>query len=274
MQSYRLYQQQQFVQCEEQLLGQVEAAIAELEARAEPVTQRAICKMVGKSRATLKQYPRIKALFEQKATRHHMIQRLRAQPTEEELVRKVEKAIHDLTFEGKPITQATIGRRIRISPVVFMPYPRVAVLLERYAENKRQQVSGRGEEWRSGVQVAIDRCKASGQPITRESLDSMVGASKTNLARYPSVKELMNQAIAEDRQQRNRLRFQRREEELLEQVLDAIRQLQNEGERVTVADVARKIHVSASILYDYPRVKTTLERAREAQRAASSAVPI
>ena len=78
----------------------------------------------------------------------------------------------------------------------------------------------------------------------------------------------MTQAIAEDRQQRNRLQFQRREEELLMQVLDAIQQLQNEGGRLTIAEVARKIHVSASILYDYPRVKTILESARKAQRAA------
>jgi hypothetical protein len=93
LQSYRLSQQQHFVQREEQLLGQVVAAIAELEARAEPVTQRAICKMVGKSRAALKQYPRISAILVQKATRYHMIQRLRTQPPEEELVRKVEGAM-------------------------------------------------------------------------------------------------------------------------------------------------------------------------------------
>jgi len=272
LQSYRLYQQQHFVQCEEQLLGQVEAAIAELEARAEPVTQRAICKMVGKSRSTLKQYPRISALLVRKATRHHMIQRLRTQPTEEELVRKVEEAIDDLSSEGKPITQATLGRMVRISPEVLMQYPRVVILLEQqYEEKKRQQAAVREEEWRLRVQKAIGICKASEQPITTEGLSSMVGAHRISLARYPSVKELMTQAVAEDRQQRNELRFQRREEELLEQVLDAIQQLQNEGKRVTIKDVARKIHVSASILYDYPQVKIILERARIAQRTASGA---
>jgi Family of unknown function (DUF6262) len=274
MQSYRLYQQQRFVQCEEQLLGQVEAAIAELEAHAEPVTQRAICKMVGKSRSTLKLYPRISALFVRKATRYHMIQRLRTQPTEEELVRKVEEAIVDLSSARRPITQSALGRMIRIRPAVFMQYPQVVVLLEQYEVKKRPQASVREEEWRCRVQEAIGICKASGQPITRESLSSMVGVHRICLARYPSVKELMTRATVEDRQQRKELRFQKREEELIEQVLNAIQQLQNEGKRVTIKDVGRKIHVSASILYDYPQVKTILERARIAQRTAIGAAQI
>jgi hypothetical protein len=102
----------------------------------------------------------------------------------------------------------------------------------------------------------------------------MVGVHRICLARYPSVKELMTRAAVEDRQQRKELRFQRREEELIEQVLNAIQQLQNEGKRVTIKDVGRKIHVSASILYDYPHVKTILERARIAQRTAIGAAQI
>jgi hypothetical protein len=99
----------------------------------------------------------------------------------------------------------------------------------------------------------------------------MIGVHPISLARYPSVKELMTQAVAEDRQQRKELRFQRREEELLEQMLDAILQLQNEAMRMTIMDVARKIPFSTSTLNSYPQVKTILERARIAQRTAKGA---
>jgi transcriptional regulator with XRE-family HTH domain/uncharacterized membrane protein len=261
LQSYRLYQQQLFTRCEGRLFGQVEAAIAELEARAQPVTQRAICKMVGKSRSTLKLYPRISELFVRKATRYHMIQRLSTHPTEEELVRKVEEAIVDLVSQGKPITRTRVSRTVGISPEVLMQYPQVIILLERYEDMKREQASVREEEFRCRVQEAIDICKANGQPITTEGLSSMVGVSRSTLVRYSTVKELVTRVVAEDWRQRKELRFQKREAELIKQVLEAIQQLQNEGKRVTITDVGRKIHVSASILYDYPQVKTILERA-------------
>jgi uncharacterized membrane protein len=261
LQSYRLYQQQLFTRCEGRLFGQVEAAIAELEARSQPVTQRAICKMVGKSRSTLKLYPRISELFVQKATRYHMIQRLRTQPTEEELVRKVEKAIVDFVSQGEPITRTRVSRTVGISPEVLMQYPQVIVLLEQYEDMKREQASVREEEFRCRVQEAIDICKVNGQTITTEGLSSMVGVSRPTLVRYSTVKELVTRVVDEDWRQRKELRFQKREAELIKQVLEAIQQLQNEGKRVTISDVGRKIDVSASILYDYPQVKTILERA-------------
>jgi hypothetical protein len=74
----------------------MEAAITESEAMGKPVTQSDLCEMVGKTRSALRRYPRVNALLEQKISRHHVYQRRRVQPAEEELVQRVKEAIIDL----------------------------------------------------------------------------------------------------------------------------------------------------------------------------------
>ena len=100
---YQRYQLQQFALREEQLLRQVEVTITELEAQGKPFTQNDLCEMVGKSRTVLRQFPRVKALLEQKLTLHHVYQRCRAEPAEEELVQRVKVALIDLSDHGEHI---------------------------------------------------------------------------------------------------------------------------------------------------------------------------
>ncbi len=167
LQSYHLYQHQQFALREEGLLSQVETAIAGLEALGLPVTQRAICERVGRERSILRRYPRVKALVEQKASLYHVYQRRSAQPTEEDLLQRVEEAAAELVSLGEAATRAAVVRRVKISPTVMMHYPRVVALLEQYGYKKRPQSSACAEEFFSRVQEAIQACRASGQPIPK-----------------------------------------------------------------------------------------------------------
>jgi hypothetical protein len=225
------------------------------------VTQRAICAKIGRVRSVLKQYPRIKAILEQKTSGYHVYQRRSAQPVEGELMQKVEEAVESLVSLGEPVTQASIVRRVRISPEVLMQYPRVVALLEQHGYKKRQLGSERAEELFGRVQEAIHVCKTSGRPITKRELSCIVGVKRPTLFHYPPVRALMTQAVKEDRQQRQKIQFQEREEELTRQVVDAIHHLRDAGKQVSVKAVGRSIHVSTICLLYYPKVSALLESA-------------
>jgi transcriptional regulator with XRE-family HTH domain len=175
LQSYHLYQLQQFALREEQLLRRMEAAIAELEVLGKPLTQSELCEMVGKSRSAIRQYPRVNALLEQKATLYHVYQRRRDQPEEEELVQRVKEAIIDLSDRRERIRPDKVARKVKISTEVLMQYPQVVVLLEQHGYQKRKRRSEREEELLNLVKNAIHACKISGQPITKVRLSGMVG---------------------------------------------------------------------------------------------------
>jgi len=268
LQSYHLYQLQQFALREEQLLRRMEAAIAELEALGKPLTQSELCEMVGKSRSALRQYPRVNAFLEQKITRHHVYQRRREQPEEEELVRRVKVAIGDLSDDGEHITADKVARKVKISPEVLMHYPQVVVLLEQQGYQKRKPRSEREEELLNLVKDAIQTCKVSGQPITKVRLSGMVGVDRAALLRYAEVRTFMTQAASEDRQQRQERRFQAREDELTGQVIKALQQLRDQNRQISKKAIENIVHVSNICLY-YPRVKALIESAIQAQRTAN-----
>ena len=265
LQSHHLYQLQQFALREEQLLRRMEDAIAELEARGKPFTQRELCEMVGKSRSGLRKYPRVNALLEQKITRHHVYQRRRGQPEEEELVQRVKQAIIDLTDRGEHITPRKVAHIVKISREVLMRYPQVVVLLEQSGYKKRKPRAAREEELLDLLREAIHACKVNGQPITKERLSSIVGVDRAALLRYPQVRALMTQAANEDKQQRQERCFQAREEELAQQVVTALQQLRDRNRRITKRAIEKAVHVSNICLY-HPKVRVLIESAMQAQR--------
>ena len=265
LRSHQRYQLQEFALREEQLLRQMEAAITELEARGKPFTQSELCELVGMSRAGLRKYPRVNAFLEQKLTRHHGYQRRRMQPTEEELVQRVKEAIVELSDHGEHITLRKIARKVKITDAVLLQYPQVVLLLEEHGYHKLKPRSERAEELLTLVKDAINGCKASGEPITKERLSSMVGVDRAALLRYPEVRTLMTQAVTKDRQQRQDHRFQAREEELTQQVIAALQKFQDTNRRISPHAIGKVVHVSHLCSY-YPNIKVLIEDAMQAQR--------
>jgi len=269
LQSHHLYQLQEFALREEQLLCRMEVAITELEALGRPFTQSELCEKVGKSRSTLRQYPRVNALLEQKVTLHHVYQRRRDQPEEEELMQRVRQAIIDLADRGEHITPRNVARKVNISREVLMQqYPQVVLLLEQGGYKKRKPRSARQEELLGLVRDAIHACRVSGQPITTARLCGMVGVDNATIHRYPPVSALMTQAADEDKQERQKRRFQEREEELTRQVATALQELRDQNRRITKRAIEKAVHVSNICSY-YPKVRVLIESAVTAQRIAS-----
>ena len=113
-----------------------------------------------------------------------------------------------------------------------MQYPQVVLLLEQSGYKKPKPRLEREEELLELVREAIHTCKVSGQPITKVRLSDMVGVGRSALLRYPQVRALMDQAVNEDKQQRQEHRFQVREEELTQQVVAALQQLQDQNRHI------------------------------------------
>ena len=253
LRSYQRYQLQQFALHEEQILRQVEVTITELEARGKPFTQNDLCEMVGKSRTVLRQLPRVKALLEQKLTLHHVYQRCRAEPAEEELVQRVKVALIDLSDHGEHITLKNVVRN-----------PQVVMLLEQYGYQKPKPRSERVEELLNLVKDAITTCKVSGQPIRNVRLAGMVGVDPATLRRYPEVRTLITQAVAEDKQLQES-RFRAREEEMTQQVIAALQLLRDNNMRISKKAIEDVVHAT-HICERYPKVKALVESAIQTQR--------
>jgi len=261
-----IYQMQQFAFREEQLLRRMEDAYTELEARGKPFTQRELCEMVGKNRSTLRQYPRVNAFLEQKITRHHVYQRRRMPPGEEELVQRVKKALIDMSDRGEHIRAETVAPRVNIGREVLMQYPQVVVLLEQHGYQKRRPRSERVEELLNLVKDAINVCQASGQPITKKRVSDMIGIHPSALHRYAEVRTLLTQVATEDKHKRQQLRFQARQDELAQQVIAALQQFQDQNKRITRRAIEKVVHVSSHLCSYYPKIKVLIENAMQAQR--------
>lgn len=267
-QSYHIYQRQQFSLREEKLFGQVKTAVAELKALGLPLTQRAICEKIGRNCSILRTYPRVKALIVQSASGYHALQRRSVQPTEDELLQRVEEAVASLVSLGKPITQKSLAQHVKISPRVLMQYPGIVEILKQRGYKKRQRGPERTEKLLGHIQEAINACKANEWPITKKELSRIVGVSCATLRYYPSVRALMTQAAKEDQQQRQEIRFQKREEELAQQVVNAIQQLRDSDKRISNQAVGNIVHLSYTGLHYYPKVRALLESVIAAQPPA------
>lgn len=263
LRSYQRYHLQQVTLREEHLLRQVEVTIAELEAQGKLFTQKDLCEMVGKSRDVLRRYPRVKALLEQKLTTHHVYQRGRAEPAEEELVQRVKVALIELSDHGEHITMKKVARKVNISDVVLMQYPQVVMLLEQYGYRKPKPRSERVEELLNLVKDAITTCKVSGQPIRNVRLAGMVGVDPATLRRYPEVRTLITQAVAEDKQLQER-RFRAQEEEMTQQVIAALQLLRDNNMRISKRAIEDVVHAT-HICERYPKVKALIESAIQTQ---------
>lgn len=146
----------------------------------------------------------------------------------------------------------------------------MVLLLEQHGYHKRKPRSERAEELLHLVKDAINGCKASGEPITKERVSGMVGVDRAALLRYPEVKALMSQVVTEDRQQRQDHRFQVREEELTQQVIATLKQFQDTNRRISQHAIGKAVHVS-NICIRYPKVKALIESAIQAQHNPNEA---
>jgi transcriptional regulator with XRE-family HTH domain len=189
---------------EDELVSKVVGAIAQLQLLGQPITRRAICKIVGVKVSVLLTYPRVNALLMQVTSIYHEDRRRAEQAilSEDELVAKVEKAVEQLESLGKSVTQRAVSAMIGIPASSLYYYPKVIAFIKGVIKDKRRQslivqMQLREEELVKKVGEAIENLRASGRAVSVRAIVKEVQLSEGALKRYPRVKMILDQVVYE-----------------------------------------------------------------------------
>ena len=246
---------------EEALLPRVEEAIRQLEAQGEPVRFQAIGRILGIKPSTLKAYPRVSVLIEQKGDTS--LRKRRPGRSEEEMLIKVQMTIQELTSRGQAITYTSVAREIGIGCATLKTYAQIKVLLDEhlrlYHLYERQQFSLREEALLSQVEGSIAELEALGIPVTQRAICARIGQHRSVFKQYPRVKAVIVQK-ASGYHALQRRAAHLAEEELLQKVEEAAANLNSLEEPVTQASIARYLKKSPKVLGQYPLVVAYLEQ--------------
>lgn len=239
---------------EQIIVEQVQKVIAELKASGQTPSQEKICRGVGISLYKLLQYPLIKTLLKQVADEERLQRREQSRLRSQEVVERVQQAIEQLRALKLLVSRKAIGELVGLSPTALHRYAAVRPLLANVVEEYQQRApQQREQEVMEQVRQAIRHLQENGQPITQRSIGNLIGLSDTALLYYPSVKRLYNQ-IREENQQTREQQAQQREEQLLAEIQNAMHQLSNQQERVTLRNISRLVGMSVTSLRKYPRI--------------------
>ncbi len=172
----------------------IQIAIDHLEALGVPVTQKAICEIVGMTPPGLKGYPKVKDLLARYAGQHcHYIIR-KSSFREDELVAEVEMAIKNLIEMAQPLTQVSIAHSVGVNLSSLKKYPNVRAIVEQYAaRNYRDRVFQKENELLEKVEAAVKQLTALGERITQRAIGRIVGIAPSHLKWYPRVAALLEQ---------------------------------------------------------------------------------
>jgi transcriptional regulator with XRE-family HTH domain len=251
-------------QREEELVQLVEQAIKQVEFLGKPVTQLRVCAMVGMTYQWLIQYPRVKAiLLPIASTRPENVTR-RLHREDQKLLEQAEQVIRQLESWGEPVSPGRICELMGISRERLSTHPRLKALVDQYHENgpeSRQRTREREAELVKRVETVITQLASSGEPVTQRRVCKRVGLSQRYLECYPRVTALLAQC--KGKRTRNRQHTKRQEQELLERMDQAIKQLEAAQEPVLPRTVGMLIQLPFQRLDDYPRLKARFQQILE-----------
>jgi transcriptional regulator with XRE-family HTH domain len=245
-------------QREEALIQHVIEALNELETAGKPVTFTSVGMLLGISNTKLKTYPRAYVLIEQKMiSLGSRVRRVRG--SEDEVLTDVQRSISSLIGQGERVNYETIAREMGgISAQTLKTYPKVRLLVDEYLLSDHlyqlQQFNLREEQLLSQIEVAIQDLEALGKPFSQSELCEKVGMSSKGLKRYPRVNALLKQKTTPG------LRKQVEEEDIMQRVNQAVIDLTDRGEHITMNRIIRQEHLSRRVLRRYPQVILFLEQ--------------
>jgi transcriptional regulator with XRE-family HTH domain len=178
------------------------------------------------------------------------------QTYEEQLLSTVQQAIKVLKAEGTLLTQQTVSRRVGMSVMGLLHYPRVKALLSQLKHERSQQLQvqrrWREQELVKQVRQAVTALQEQRAIVTQEAIGALIGLTPTGLRRYPPVRELLKEVARQKREASS--------QRMLVKVEMAIGKLRAARQPVTKVAVARLIGVTPSSLNYHPQVRLLLEQ--------------
>lgn len=148
---------------------------------------------------SLRIYPQVNALFAKVAAAAPQARIKRAQIREDELLKLVKEAVHQLETSGLPVTKEAVGKIVRLSRDGFRCYSRILAFWEEVIDQRAQaleeQARLREEELLQQVRAAIKSLESCGKPVTLRAIQAMVGMSIVALKAYPQIDQLLTAVV-------------------------------------------------------------------------------
>ena len=258
-------------QREDELVGQVQEAIATLIALGQYPSQDAIGQLVHMSPSGLRYYPRVRTLMKESMDQRYRTRGLRNQLSEEEVVGLVQAVLLHLQSSQHSITLKQISDIVGLSLHRLRLYPQVGAILDRIAAEgrlqRKQQAILHEQSLAEQVRKAIQQLHDQGKPVSRQAVGELIGLTPRALAKYHLVRPLLSQIVEEYRNDRPQ-RTEQRESELLKQVWQVIKQLQEQGRQITQTAVSQRLGLTAPALMYYPRFRKVYHKVEEENRRA------
>lgn len=249
-------------QREEELLRQVKQAIHQLESTNLPITQQAIGDLIGRAPEGFKLYPEVVdciAMFtisrEERFTKR-----------EAELIECVNTAVAHLEGVGKLVSQAEVANRIGISREGLMLYPRVAKMMEKIAENYRTYIENRPTEIITHLRESEQRLLQLQCIITKQALAEEIGMATVSLNHYPEVSEEVRQICNRHRSRNQKLQQQKREQEIIEEIHNAVKTLKARNDQITRQSLVDQLSISKRTLSRYVTARNLVSEIIEQHR--------
>jgi hypothetical protein len=137
VEEYRNDRPRRTKQRESELLAQVRQVIEQLQEQGLRVTQKAVGQRLGLTAPALMYYPRFRRVYHKVVEENRRARQRQAQQREGALIERVQAAILQLSKEGMPPTFQNIKRQVGMSVAGLKRYPRIKVLLQQIAEERR-----------------------------------------------------------------------------------------------------------------------------------------
>jgi hypothetical protein len=256
-------------QHEDELVGRVQEAIATLSALGQYPSQDAIGQLVQMSPGGLRHYPRVRALMKESMDQRYRTRALRNQFSEGAVAERVQAAILHLQSLKQSITLKQISDLVGLSLHKLRLYPEIEAILDRIVEEgslqSKQQAILHEQSLAEQVRQAIQQLHDQGKPVSRQAVGEIIGLTPKALAKYHLVRPLLTQILEEYRNDRPQ-RTEQRESDLLKQVRQVIKQLQEQGRPITQKEVSQRLGLTAPALMYYPRFREVYHKVLEENR--------
>lgn len=245
---------------EEGLVKQVEHTIKQLNFLGRPLTQHAVCSVVGCSLWKLRSSPRVKEILAQVKVQHEQNTiRLKQQREDMHLI-LVKQAVEELDLHIESVTLQHISEITGLSLNCLKHTKSIKAFLIKYNEESKEQQQKVQQHEQNLVKLVADTIQllaAGGRIVTRESISQTIGLSVIHLERYKRVRKLLDPYSGEWRERKQRV--QHDEQLLIARIQKAMKRIRARDKFVSLNAIRQMVHLPIGHLHEYPRVKALLQ---------------
>lgn len=226
------------------MLARVQEALRILGQTGAPFTNTDIADHLGMVMPNLYRHPKVRQLLRQRTAAG-------CDQEQSRMLELVRAALAQLEANGQPITWQAVSASTGLSWRNLQRFPQVRDLVTRRREVDRTQEK---EDRMNRVRQAIQHLKQNGLPATQKAICKTAGLGQSAPSHHPELFSLIQPALAEEKQQR--------EQQVREQVAEALRLLLSANQPVTLPAVAEMVGLPEQQLGRIPQARTLVSQAK------------